>query len=329
MAGEALAKTPVVGLVSEALVAARADVLALHSPYHFLRELAVEPQQEQFGTGAALRFAADGHGEVLPMTSGGGQWLLQGLPWDSEYFNTPTYRLFTGLFEANAEPAQLADSAASLRRELAARGSFYAFSVVPAEDVALLQALTGGGWRLVETRLDFYCPTASAALPAPAAVRLARPDEAAAIGRVAAMARNRYDRFHADPWFGPERADAFLARYAASAVAGTTADAVLLPAEPELPVDSFLAIRDTPATPDVPGSGFSRVLLTAVGPQNRGWHLKLVAETVRRAAGLGLPTVLMTTQATNGAVFRTCEKLGFRLGSTSHVLACHAAQAVV
>ena len=258
------------------------------------------------------------------MTSGRGQWLLRGLPWDSDYFDTPTYRLFTGLFGADANAEQLEASAAALRRELAVRGPFYAFSVVPAEDVVLLQALTGGGWRLVETRLNFFCPTAAATLPAPAPVRLARPEEAVAIGQIAAAERNSYDRFHADPWFGEERADAFLARYAASAVAGGTADAVLLPNEPGLPGDSFLAISDTPAAPDLPGSAFSRVLLTAVGPRNRGWHVKLVAETVRRAAGLGFPYVLMTTQATNRAVLRTCEKLGFRLGSTSHVLACNA-----
>ena len=325
MAGEVTTSVPTPCLVDGELVAARAAKLALQSPYHFLRELAIEPQQERFGTGAALRFATESQGEVLPMSNGTGQWLFQGLPWDSAYFNTPTYRLFTGLFESDAKPAQLEASAAALRQELAARGPFYAFSMVPAEDVALLQALTGAGWRLVETRLNFYCPTAAATLPAPAPVRLARPEEAAAIGQVAAAARNSYDRFHADPWFGQERADVFLARYAASAVVGATANAVLLPDEPGVPVDSFLAISDTPAVPDLPGSGFSRVLLTAVGARNRGWHLKLVAETIRRAAGLGLPTVLMTTQATNGAVFRTCEKLGFRLGSTSHVLACHAA----
>lgn len=325
MAGEVTTTIATAGLVDGVLVAARAAKLVLQSPCHFLRELAVAPQQERFGIGAALRFASESHGEVLPMASGCGQWLLQGLPWDSDYFGTPTYRLFTGLFGGDAEAAQLEASAAALRRELAVRGPFYAFSVVPAEDVVLLQALTGGGWRLVETRLNFYCSTAAATLPAPAPVRLAQPEETVAIGQIAAAARNSYDRFHADPWFGEERADAFLARYAASAVAGTTADAVLLPDEPGLPVDSFLAIRDTPAASDLPGSAFSRVLLTAVGPRNRGWHVKLVAETVRRAAGMGLPHVLMTTQATNGAVFRTCEKLGFRLGSTSHVLACHAA----
>ncbi len=310
-------------LVKETLVAARADVLARHSPYHFLRELPLAPQQARFGTGAALRFATEPQAEVLSMVDTAGQWLLQGLPWDSDYFGTATYRLFTGLFGAETRPDQLRQAAVALGQTLAARGPFYAFSVVPAEDVALLQALTGGGWQLIETRLNFYCPTATATLPTPAPVRLARSDEAAAIGCISAAARNPYDRFHADPWFGAARADAFLARYAETAVSGTYADAVLLPDEPGLSVDAFLAIGDAPAAPDLPGSGASRVLLTAVGSQNRGWHLKLVAETVRRAAARGFPYVLMTTQATNGAVFRTCEKLGFRLGSTTHVLACH------
>lgn len=309
--------------VDTELVAARADVLALHSPYCFLSEFPAAAQQAQFGTGAALRFAADNHAEVLPMLGCAGQWLLRRLPWDSEYFGTPTYRLFTGVFGADAAPACLRAAAEALRRTLATRGPFYAFSVVPAEDTALLQALTGGGWRLIETRLSFYCPTAGVALPEPVPVRLARLEEAVHIGQVSAAARNAYDRFHADPWFGMARADAFLARYAEAAVVGTHADAVLVPSAPGVPLDSFLAIRDTPAEPAVPGTGASRVLLTAVGPQNRGWHFKLVAETVRRAAALALPHVLMTTQATNKSVFRTCEKLGFRLGGTAHVLACH------
>ena len=259
---------------------------------------------------------------MLTAADGHSQWLLQHLPWDTEFFGTDTYRLFTGLFGADARPAALATAAAEIRQTLAARGPYYAFSVVPAEDLDLLQALTAGGWRLVETRLNFHCPVAEVTLPAPAPVRLARPDEAVHIGRISAAARNAFDRFHADPWFGEARADALLARYAEAATEGRYADAVLVPDVSGLPVDSFLAISDTPSEAGVPGSGSSRVLLTAVGPANRGWHLKLVAETVRRAAALSLPQVLMTTQATNGAVFRTCEKLGFRLGSTSHVLAC-------
>ena len=307
--------------VDAALVAARAEMLALHSPTHFLREMPQAPQQQRYGTGAALAFGRQPGEEVLPMPGAAGQWLLQHLAWDSNYFETPTYRLFTGLFADN-ERLDVVKAAVELRQELASRGPYYAFGVVPAEDTRLLQALTSGGWQLIETRLNFYCPVAAAALPPPAPVRLARPDEAAAIGRIAAAARNDYDRFHADPWFGPARADAFLARYAEAAVAGTYADAVLIPDEPDLPVDAFLAIGDAAAEAGMPGSGHSRVLLTAVGPANRGWHFKLVSETVRRAAALSLPYVLMTTQATNKAVFRTCEKLGFRLGSTTHVLAC-------
>ncbi|MCC3153799.1 hypothetical protein [Hymenobacter sp. BT770] len=245
------------------------------------------------------------------------------MPWDSEFSGTTTYRLFTGLFAKDTDPQLLAQAAADLRGELAKRGPYYAFSVVPAEDVALLQALSGGGWRLIETRLTFYRSTAEPLAVPVVPVRLARLDEAAHIGQVAATARNAYDRFHADPWFGESRADALLARYAEAAVAGTyAADAVLVPDEAGLPVDSFLAIADTAPDLDIQGSGLSRVLLAAVGSQNRGWHVKLVAEAVRRATGLGMPYVLMTTQATNRPVFRSCEKLGFRLGSTAHVLAC-------
>ena len=307
-----------------ALIAARAAALGFYSPTHFLRELPIAAQQAQHGTGAAARFGASPGDQVLAMTGADGQWLLQHLPWDTEFFGTDTYRLFTGLFGSGNSPVALAQAATSLRAQLAQRGPHYAFSVVPAEDVALLQALSGGGWRLVETRLNFCRPTAEPLAMLPAAVRLARADEAAHIGRVSAAARNDYDRFHADPWFWTARADAMLARYAEATVAGSyAADAVLVPDEPGLPVDSFLAIGDTAAEDGMPGSGSSRVLLTAVGPQNRGWHIKLVAETVRRAAAKNLPNVLMTTQATNRAVFRTCEKLGFRLGSTTHVLACH------
>lgn len=304
-------------------VAQRAERLQWYAPTSFLRQLPTEVQQLAHGTGAAARFGTRPHEEIVPMAGTDGQWLLQLLPWDTEFFGTATYRLFTGLFPVAAAPGRLAQAAAALRAELAQRGPFYAFGVIPAEDTALLQALTGGGWQLVETRLNFYRPTNEPLLMPPAPVRLAEPAEAAYIGQVSATARNEFDRFHADPWFGPVRAAAMLARYAEAAVAGSYADAVLVPNEPGLPVDSFLAIGDTPVDPAQLGSGSSRVLLTAVGPQNRGWHLKLVAATVRRAATLELPQVLMTTQATNRAVFRTCEKLGFRLGSTTHLLACH------
>ena len=310
------------------LVAARADALAYYSPYYFLRQFAAERQQALFGTGAADRWeqgvgAKIFHSRASP-TAAEVCWLLQELAWDSDYFGTPMYRLFTGLFPAQATAEELVQAARGLRQQLVTRhGAFYAFSVVPAEDIRLLQALTGAGWRLVETRLTYYHDQLSAFDYPRHPVRAAEVEEAAHIGRVAAAARNAYDRFHADAWFGEVRADAYLARYAENTVAAGLAAVVLLPDSSGLPVDSFLAISDLNDDAAALGSRLSRVLLTAVGPANRGWHVKLMAETLHRAKALGHEAVLMTTQSTNHAVFRTCEKLGFRLGATSHVLACH------
>ena len=307
------------------LVVARASALRFYSPYYFLRQLPLEWQQQLFGTGAATRWGQQQGEEVYfsRATYPEVRWLWQHLPWDSAYFATPMVRLFTGLFGPDATVEQLAQSAEALCKHLGSLYTdFYAFSIVPAEDPRLFQALTSAGWRLVETRLTFYrdqladfrCPVH--------AVRAAAATEAGQIGRIAAAARNPYDRFHADPWFGQSRADAYLARYAENTVSAGLASTVLVPDEPDLPVDSFLAISDLRHDDMAVRIRLSRVLLTAVGPANRGWHFKLTAETLRRAQALGHEAVLMTTQATNHAVFRTAEKLGFRLGATSHVLAC-------
>ncbi|GAC1376524.1 MAG: hypothetical protein NVS3B25_33630 [Hymenobacter sp.] len=301
-------------------VAARAAELRYYSPYYFLRQLPAQVQQDLFGTGAAARWGQEAGAEVVAQANV--HWLLSRLAWDSDYFGTPMFRLFTGLFEEHTTAAQLAQGATALRQHLAERnGSFYAFSVVPAEDVRLLQGLTAAGWQLVETRLTYYRDQLAAFDFPRYPVRAAGIAEATQIGQIAGAARNPYDRFHADSWFGAARADAYLARYAENTVARNLAATVLVPDAQDLPVDAFLAISDLEA--DALGTRLSRVLLTAVGPANRGWHLKLVAETVQRARALGHEAVLMTTQATNHAVFRTCEKLGFRLGATSHVLACN------
>ena len=308
------------------LIAARAPELAYYSPYYFLRQFSAEVQQELFGTGMAARWGQESETTVYPVVDVDAEvhWLLQNLPWDTEYFGTPMLRLFTGLFGADTTVETLARAVAALRQRLAAQhGAHYVFTVVPAEDIRLLQGLTAAGWRLVETRLTYYRDHLSGFDYPRNPVRAAAPEEAAHIGRVAAVARNSYDRFHADAWFGELRADAYLSRYAENTVAANLATTVLVPNEPGLSVDSFLAISDLTSDGAALGTQLSRVLLTAVGPANRGWHVKLVAETLHRAQGLGHEAVLMTTQATNHAVFRTCEKLGFRLGATSHVLACN------
>ncbi|MBO2009536.1 hypothetical protein [Hymenobacter negativus] len=288
-----------------------------------MRQFSAE-EQEKFGVGEAANWNSKAGGEIYAAPNSDIHWLLRHLAWDSNYFGTPTFRLFTSLFGPEATSIELIKSATALRQHLIkSYQDYYAFSVVPAEDVKLLQALTGSGWRLVETRLTYYRNNLSTFEYPRFPVREARMDEAVLIGQVSASARNLYDRFHADTWFGNARADAYLAHYAENTVARNLASTVLVPNVPGLPVDSFLAISDLITDGIALGGQLSRVLLTAVGTANRGWHVKLVAETLHRAKELGHEAVLMTTQATNHAVFRTCDKLGFRLGAASHVLSSH------
>lgn len=308
--------------VDSALLAQRAPVLAFYSPYNFLRTIAsAERQQELFGVGRLARFIGDSSCNTV-FTHPAGQLLYSELPWDSAFFITPTYRLLTGLFEEKCPPTDKVAAVQAFEKQLAAKGAYYCFSEVPSEDTMLLQTLTASGWRLIETRLLYYRDNLPLFDQTRYPVRLAQPAEEAQIAQIAAAARNDYDRFHADPWFGMARADAFLARYASAAVQGYC-DAVLVPDVPGLPLDSFLAISDLQADAAALNVGLSKVVLTAVGPQNQGWHLRLVSETVHRAREKGAEAVLMTTQATNRAVFRTSEKLGFKLGGSSHVLACY------
>ncbi|UPL49829.1 hypothetical protein [Hymenobacter sublimis] len=305
------------------LIAARADKLFFYSPYNFLRKLDVDTQQRLFGTGLAEQYATDASHRIFEFEHQGVtvQFLYAYLAWDSAFFKAEIYKVFTALFTNTVSAAVLAVAGHAFRQHLRQQGAAYCFAELPAEDTRVAQALGDTGWRLIETRLLFFHDEVASFNQPRYPVRVARPEEAAAIGQISAAARNEYDRFHADRWFGDELGDQFLARYASASVEGYC-DAVLVPNEAGLPLDSFLAISDLQAHGQQLNTGLSRVVLTAVGPSNRGWHLKLVSETVQRARQKEVEYVLMTTQVTNRAVFRTSEKLGFKLGGSSCVLAC-------
>lgn len=296
--------------------------LEFYSPYNFLRGITnTQSYKDNFGVDRINQFASDSVHNVISDQEGG-KLLYTELPWDSNFFNCPTYKLLTGLFLQEASLRERVDSVRSFENDLASKGNYYCFSEVPCEDTLLLQTLTASGWQLIETRLLYYRDNLQDFNGERYSVRLAQMDDADRIAQISALARNEYDRFHADPWFGNAKADSFLAHYASAAVKGYC-DAVLVPDEPGLPLDSFLAISDLKNDSLALGVGLSRIALTAVGPLNRGWHLKLVSESVHRAREKGDEAILMTTQSTNRAVFRTSEKLGFKLGGSSHVLACH------
>ena len=303
-----------------ALVEARADMLFFYSPYNFLRRLDSETQQHLFGTGRALQYAStDTTHQVFSFQHSSFlvQFLYAALPWDTKFFGAPVYKLFTALFTEAVSSVMLASAATAFRQHLHQQQAAYCFVELPAEDTKLAQALGDAGWRLVESRLTYFHDEVAAFRQPRYRVRTARPEEAVTIGQISAVACNDYDRFHADHWFSQEQGNQFLARYAEAAVEGYC-DQVIVPDGSHMQVDAFLAISDLHEHRQAMGVGISRVVLTAVGPANRGWHQKLVSETVQRARTLNFSYVLMTTQATNRAVFRTCEKLGFKLGGASN-----------
>ncbi len=146
-----------------------------------------------------------------------------------------------------------------------------------------------------------------------------QPNEADFIRSVSEKNINVYDRFHADPYFTKEIADRFLGEYAYQCVLGYT-DIVLIPSGKDIIPAAFIAISNIEKDASILGEKIARIVLTAVDPICRGWHLKLCSEALYFAKNRGARWMFMTTQSTNTAVFKTCHKLGFYVGSTEHIL---------
>ncbi|QNP52648.1 hypothetical protein H9L05_02485 [Hymenobacter qilianensis] len=84
--------------VNPTLLTQRASALIFYSPYISLHNIiSPERQQELFGVGKASRFINESaHNKVFNHKSS--QLLFSDLPWDTQFFAIPTYRLLTGLF---------------------------------------------------------------------------------------------------------------------------------------------------------------------------------------------------------------------------------------
>jgi dTDP-4-amino-4,6-dideoxy-D-galactose acyltransferase len=223
----------------------------------------------------------------------------------------------------------LAQASAALSSETGE--AYYLFAEVPAQDADVAQALGLAGWRLVETRLTYYSSPLPAIDAPRSPVRWANEADVSHLREVASSAANPYDRYHADPFFGPDVASRYLATYVEQSVRGF-ASGVLVPAPGDgRPAGAFFTalVHHRGACPlGVPHEcdldlGLGRIPLVAVSDDRKGWHARLLAEMLRYFAKEELDVVLMTTQLANRPVIRNCEKLGLRLGSAAHVFATH------
>lgn len=263
----------------------------------------------------------------LRCTGGTARAWIRHLPWDSDYFGIPTYRLDFADWDASvADPAlALAATLSEIKEELARDGNaYYFFAEVPTEDIVVLQALGLAGLRLIETRVTYFhdrldtIDTSSLR-----ATRSAGIPDIPALRTAARNARNPYDRFHAEPFFSEQVADEFVAEYVEQSVRGM-ADVVLVPGEGTL-ADGFVCGKLGEPAPK--GIKAGRLTLAAVDAHRRGWYRDLHAALLCWMRGQGMAYCLNTTQSTNRSVIHVCEQLGYRCGRISHVLAGYRLQA--
>lgn len=238
--------------------------------------------------------------------------------WESEHFGRETVELGPPLGAA-ADFDALRAGVDALLAQLRRDGTQTVFAEAPAEDLLWTQALTGAGLRLIETRLHYHHTQLEAFNGPPARLREATAADIPNLRRVAEAMRNDFDRFHADVRTSLAQADGYLATYIENCVRGFC-DLVLVPDEPGVPSDSFMAANLDVGPPEL-DHRVDKLLFSAVSSAtNRGWYRRLVAGTARRLIAAGSRCLLLNTQAQNGAVLHVWESLGFKLGRVTHVV---------
>jgi dTDP-4-amino-4,6-dideoxy-D-galactose acyltransferase len=314
------------------LVKYRKEKLQLYSPYSFLRAISIEkqwdsmilPMLKEFEQKFGQKFDTENSNvyQIITVEFEGKkhQFLVKHLAWDSDFFGMQSYKLITVLY-AHHDFDVLAKAVEKFKTAFFEKyKNCCLFTEMPAEDIFLIQALTQNSFRLVESRVNYYKDNISNFEHERYSVTDATEKDIPNLRKVAQEAKNDYDRVHADIRFSEAQAANYLAIYAENAVKGF-AETVLIPDQIGVPTDAFLAIGLQKSDAKSLETSFARILLTAALPTCKGWHYKLMAETVQYAKKNNIEYVLMTTQVSNKAVFRNAFKLGFEIGNITHIFA--------
>ena len=230
------------------------------------------------------------------------------LDWDSSFFNSGIYKIDC----LAGEPVSDWKSRVGF---LPSDHRWNALAEVPSEDIDAFRQLATLGFSLVETRLTYYHLLDS--LPDETQpCRNAGENDVHYLREVASSAVNAYDKYHADPFFSEEETNRYLETYIENCVKGF-AERVFVPAL-KTPPASFVALGKVKDDRFANGF-FYRIPLTACLPLNKGWHYPLCLHALHYAKSQKAAVLVMTTQSTNKAVIHNCEKLGFKLGSCTHL----------
>ncbi|WP_192821716.1 hypothetical protein [Rufibacter sp. LB8] len=305
----------------EALLPPRLETLVSYSPYTFIREIKPADQFDLFVKPVVEKFGVADNAHLFTVEVSGQKivFLYEYLPWDSTHFKKDCLKLYTVLF-SKQDPKALVKAIELFKEDLKKYPRYYLFAEIPAEDIFLIQCLNATGLRMVETRLHYYKKKLEDFTSARYPVRKATPADIEALSAVAAQNRNIYDRLHADYTFSEQEADQYLATYATAAVNGFCHE-VLVPNENTIPTASFLAYNMVDVIQPNCSFKLAHVRLVAVSGENKGWLLKLISELLYKAGIMNVTYVVYPTQLVNKVAIHVCERLGFKLGYSSHILA--------
>ena len=248
-------------------------------------------------------------------------FLVKKLTWDTDFFNRPMFKLLAIL--TNSEDFDVIDRATNLFvkhfRENAGRNAYCSIEV-PSESNVLIQALTGNGFRLVETRIHHYLKDIKNFEFKRFQVRQTTEDDSDTLAIVASKTRNKYDRFHSDVKFENDLADKYLGRFASEAVRGL-ADKVLVPNEPDVLPNALFAVNLLKEHWNDLGVRVSQLVLAASDPLTcKGWYEKLLSEICYFLRDNDVDYLITNTQTTNKSPIHVNEKLGFKYSHTTHIL---------
>jgi GNAT superfamily N-acetyltransferase len=239
-------------------------------------------------------------------------------PWDTEMVGVPTSNVHLAVKGKDAVArtgvaGRLLNSLTS-----AADHSKYLVARVPSEDVALLQALEGFGFRTVVpmvTLAKVLVPT-NAGVPPGIEISAVRPGEEDAVAAISASAF-RWGRFSADPGLSRHTAERVHGTWARNCALGTHAAQVLV-ARAEDAVVGFIALKflnagDTKigsieliaARAEVQGKGIGRALVRA----GCNWLAKSASQVIVRTELPNTGALRMyeaeTFQIVNGSLYLT------------------------
>lgn len=294
--------------------------LIYYSPYSFLHE--IEPLRlcrETF-IGPLRQDIDTGKAEVtFEETDGCKTWFVwRVLGWDSEYFQRKVIRL--EIILPDHDNTVITGRAITRFTDSIIGDGGYISVNIPSEDLFLLSSMAHSGFRLVETRLNYYFNSFERISDSPAPARRAVHEDIEALREVAMKMKNRFDRVHADPAFSDEVADAYLGTFIEEAVKGF-ADLVMVPDLNGVKPFGFLA-ADFPV--EVMGLRIAKLVLAAAdNSEHKGWLSKLLMSVILELKQRNTDILTTITQASNRPAIRSWEKGGFRLGYVTHLYSYH------